>query len=112
MTQKRSNPGTPARDTSTTPIAAADPTCPAGRCAFGEVCVCNWYLARGWHCAPFRRNHPRPSRAPTGIRASGFREGFAHGGADALRRIWALIPTEHRAEVEQIAASYTAGAYQ
>jgi hypothetical protein len=53
--------------------------------------------------------HPgtRFHRPSTGLRASGFREGFARGGQDALRRAWALIPEEYRAAIEGLACDYT-----
>ena len=44
----------------------------------------------------------------TGLRAAGFRHGFACGGTDALRRVWAYIPAEHRGDVVRIAADYGA----
>ena len=52
--------------------------------------------------------HPghRFHRPALGIAAFQFREGFARGGLDALRRIWAFIPTEHRAVVRAIAGDY------
>ena len=87
--------------------AAADVTCPTGRCAVDEVCVCNWYLARGWHRGIPTR-HPRPRTISTGLRASGFREGFSHGAADALRRVWAYVPPGQRSQVEELAAAYAA----
>lgn len=45
-------------------------------------------------------------RASTGLRAVGFRYGFARGGTDALRRVWPFIPAEHRGDVTRIAADY------
>lgn len=44
----------------------------------------------------------------TGLRASGFREGFERGANDALRRVWCQLPTEMRGTVERIAAEYKA----
>ncbi|WP_142256601.1 hypothetical protein [Mycobacterium colombiense] len=52
---------------------------------------------------PGRKYH----RPALGIAAFHFREGFARGGLDALQRIWAFIPTEHRAAVRAIAADYS-----
>jgi hypothetical protein len=45
----------------------------------------------------------------TGLRASGFRQGFACGGTDALRRVWRYIPDEYRGLVSRIATDYEGG---
>ncbi|MFV8319921.1 hypothetical protein [Mycobacterium sp. 23] len=55
---------------------------------------------------PGDRRYHRPS---SGLRASGFRCGFACGGTDALRRIWPYIAAEHRGDVARIAADYQGG---
>lgn len=52
---------------------------------------------------PGDRKYQRPS---TGLRAAGYRQGFACGGTDALRRVWAYVAAEHRTEVARIAATY------
>lgn len=44
--------------------------------------------------------------APVGFGARTFREGFARGGRDALRRIWSVLPADLRGQIAVIAADY------
>ncbi|WP_193465607.1 hypothetical protein [Mycobacterium novum] len=44
--------------------------------------------------------------APAGLAARTFREGFARGGCDALRRVWGIVPDDLRGLVAVIAADY------
>ncbi|MCQ4364563.1 hypothetical protein KQR54_26140 [Mycobacterium gordonae] len=48
----------------------------------------------------------RYHRPSTGLRASGFREGYQRGATEALRRVWCQLPAELRGTVESIAAEY------
>ena len=48
----------------------------------------------------------RPQRPPTGLRASGFREGFARGAVDVLREIWPSLDDTARSRAAEIAARY------
>lgn len=67
-----------------------------------------------WRSTPIplarRESIPRYHRAPVGLGARTFREGFARGGRDALRRAWQLLPEDHRAALEAIAADYAGDA--
>ena len=51
----------------------------------------------------------RYHRPTTGLYASGYRDGFSRGARDALRRVYRLVPAEHRGEVERIAAASGGG---
>ncbi|MGV0607378.1 hypothetical protein [Mycolicibacterium sp. XJ1904] len=50
--------------------------------------------------------HPgtRCHKASTGLRASGFREGFERGTLDALRRMWPFLNAEARQAARVIVA--------
>jgi hypothetical protein len=49
------------------------------------------------------RRYQKPS---TGLRANGFREGFARGALDSLREIWPALDEAGRARAAEIAARY------
>ncbi|OQZ93598.1 hypothetical protein BST15_17860 [Mycolicibacter arupensis] len=51
----------------------------------------------------------RHHTAPVGLGARTFREGFARGGCDALRRVWGIVPDDLRGLVAVIAADYAEG---
>lgn len=72
------------------------------RCGFEEPCACpaNPFYA-DWTVPPAPSSFPK-----LGLRAAGFRYGFALGGTDALRRVWPYVPPEHRGMVKVIAAAY------
>lgn len=53
---------------------------------------------------PESRDKSRLRRASTGLRASGFREGFARGELDACRALWPFLTSEGRTVAENIAA--------
>ncbi len=56
--------------------------------------------------------YPRDTRfhrPPTGLRASGFREGYACGAIDVLRKIWPDLDDTARARAATLAAQYQAG---
>jgi hypothetical protein len=48
------------------------------------------------------RRYAKPS---TGLRASGFQEGFDHGARDVLNRIWPLLDDQARSAARAIVAS-------
>lgn len=63
-----------------------------------------------WQTTPIERARretgTRHHRAPVGLIARAFRQGFKRGGRDALRRAWALLPTDQRSLVAQLANEY------
>ncbi|MCZ0732220.1 hypothetical protein [Mycolicibacterium iranicum] len=67
---------------------------------------------REWRSTPIRpgRHEPvdavRYHHAPVGIGPRAFRQGFARGGRDALRRLYAALPEDQRGLVAEIAADY------
>lgn len=66
---------------------------------------------QAWHATPIpmAAREVGPQRyhvAPVGLGARTFREGFARGGRDALRRAWCIMPAELRGQLAVIAADY------
>jgi hypothetical protein len=61
----------------------------------GREQVHNYLIARR-HCY----------RPPTGLRASGFREGFTRGALDVLREIWPDLDDQARSRASELAARY------
>ncbi|MCV7100917.1 MULTISPECIES: hypothetical protein [Mycobacterium] len=45
-------------------------------------------------------------RPSTGLRASGFREGFTHGALDVLRELWPTLDDQARARAAELAVRY------
>lgn len=68
-------------------------------------------VEQAWYATPIPMaareiGDQRCHRAPVGLGARTFREGFSRGGRDALRRVWCILPAELRGQVAVIAADY------
>ncbi|TXI53387.1 hypothetical protein [Mycolicibacter arupensis] len=68
-------------------------------------------VEQAWYATPIPMaareiGDQRYHTAPVGLGARTFREGFARGGRDALRRVWCILPAELRGQVAVIAADY------
>jgi len=68
-------------------------------------------VEQAWYATPIPMaareiGDQRYHSAPVGLAARTFREGFARGGCDALRRVWPILPADLRGQVAVIAADY------